>query len=181
MLDEAAMEQDSISIGNMFDTVGRRSFGPLILCIGLIALSPLSGIPTVPSIMGVLVTLIAVQLLIGRDYFWLPKKLLDRRIPSDKARKGIKFLRRPSRLVDRIIRPRLTVFTHDVGAFVIAIICVVIGVTMPPLELLPFVASAAGAALTLFGLALISHDGVVALVAMAATVGLAVMAVQHLL
>ena len=49
---------------------------------------------------------------------------------------------------------------------------VAIGATMPPLEILPFLATTAGAALTMFGLALIARDGLMALIGMAFTGGL---------
>lgn len=47
--------------------------------------------------------------------------------------------------------------------------CVLIAVAMPPMELVPFTATGAGAALTAFGLSLIAHDGLVALLAFAFT------------
>lgn len=54
--------------------IGRRSFGPLLLMAGLIILAPVVGdIPGVPSIMGVFIVLVSVQLLIGQEHFWLPK------------------------------------------------------------------------------------------------------------
>jgi hypothetical protein len=51
--------------------------------------------------------------------------------------------------------------------YVIASIALVIGAAQPFMELVPFSANGAGAALTAFGLALIAHDGLVALIAMA--------------
>lgn len=51
----------------------------------------------------------------------------------------------------------------------IASIALLIGLAQPFMELVPFSANGAGAALTAFGLALIARDGVVALVAMAFT------------
>ncbi len=49
------------------EAVGERSFGSILLLAGIITLTPLIGdIPGVPSIMGLIVFLIAIQLLIGR-------------------------------------------------------------------------------------------------------------------
>jgi hypothetical protein len=44
----------------------------LLLLASVALASPLSGIPGIPTSMGVLVLLIAGQLIVGRDYFWLP-------------------------------------------------------------------------------------------------------------
>ncbi|HEX3034414.1 MAG TPA: exopolysaccharide biosynthesis protein [Thermodesulfobacteriota bacterium] len=74
-------------------------------------------------------------------------------------------MRSPARFVDRLLRPRLTIFTHQTAAYVIAIVCVVIAAAMPVMELVPFSANVAGAALTAFGLSLIAHDGLLALLA----------------
>lgn len=172
---------EKVSIESLMDAVGRRSFGPLILLIGILALSPLSGIPTLPSILGILVFLIAGQLVIGREQFWLPKKFLNRELPGGATCKALDKMKPAGRFIDRILRPRLTAVTRHAGTSLIAIICALIGLTMPPLEILPFLASLAGLALTLFGLALIAHDGVVAIFAILATGGLIVVAVRQFL
>ncbi|MGQ0751395.1 MAG: exopolysaccharide biosynthesis protein, partial [Betaproteobacteria bacterium] len=51
------------------------------------------------------------------------------------------------------------------GTYVIAGVCVVIAGAMPVMEVVPFVANGAGAALTAFGLALVAHDGLLAILA----------------
>jgi hypothetical protein len=54
-----------------------------------------------------------------------------------------------------------------VSAFVadLPVVCIAIALTMPPLEILPFVASLSGAALTAFGLSLVAGDGLLGLIA----------------
>lgn len=170
-LKESSEKEGKVSIEAMMEAVGRRSFGPLILVVGLISMSPLSGIPTLPSIMGIMVALIAGQLLFGRDHFWLPQKILKRTIDHEKLCKALKKLRPGARFIDRFIHPRLCFMTQDLGGYVIAGICVVIGLTMPPLEILPFLATTAGFALTVFGLALIAHDGALAIAGVVMSVG----------
>lgn len=51
---------------------------------------------------------------------------------------------------------------------------------MPPMELIPFSANAAGAALTLFGLALVAHDGLLAWLGLALTAGVLALVVVNL-
>ncbi|MDQ8184093.1 exopolysaccharide biosynthesis protein [Pelagicoccus sp. SDUM812002] len=158
--------KSEVSIEQMMEAVGRRSFGPVILFFGLLAVTPLSGIPTIPSIIGILVTLISGQLLLGRKSFWLPQKLLSRSVPQDRFEKGLKKVRPAARFVDRFIRPRMGFMTGGIGTAVVAGFCVLIGATMPPLEIVPFLATTAGAALTAFGLSLIANDGLLAIIAM---------------
>jgi hypothetical protein len=172
LLDELwhSSEHDGkVSLGDLIESVGRRSFGPLLMLAGLIALSPLSGIPGMPTTVAVLVVVVAVQFMMGRDHFWLPQWLLARRVPHDKLCKALQLLRRPARFLDRFLRPRLAFMTHAAGVYAIAFLCVVIAATMPPLEVVPFAATSAGAALAMFGLSLIANDGLVAVIAILIT------------
>lgn len=168
-IEESTRDHDTVELGTLLDAVGRRSYGPLLMLTGLIAVSPLSGIPGVPSVIGVIVTVISAQLLIRRKHFWFPGWATRRSIARSKLDRALRWLRAPARVVDRIVRPRLVWLTHGVATYAIAALCLVIAVTMPPLEILPFTASAAGAALATFGLALVGRDGVMALIATAFT------------
>jgi hypothetical protein len=143
---------------------------------GLIVLAPLIGdIPGVPTIMALVVLLVAVQVLLGRQHLWLPQWLLDRSIASEKLARAIDWLRRPAGFVDRLLRPRLQRLTRRAGIYATAVLCIIIAAAMPPMELVPFSANAAGIALTALGLALIADDGLLAIgafVVSAGTIGL---------
>lgn len=168
VIEHAADEQSEVSFRDIYDAVGHRSFGPLLLVTGLIVLMPIVGdIPGVPTVMGAVVVLIAGQLLARRKQFWLPRRLLDASLSARKVCKGVSWLRKPAGPVDKAMRPRLTQFVTAPWTYVIAAIALVIGAAQPFMELVPFSANGAGAALTAFGLALIARDGLVALVAMA--------------
>jgi hypothetical protein len=172
-IDQATRDRETVPLSAMLDAVGRRAFGPLLLVAGLIALSPLSGIPGMPTSVAVLVTLIAVQLLLGKEIFWLPQWLLRRSVSRAKLAKALAWGRPPARFVDRLLRPRLKWLTSHMGAYLAAVLCILIAAAMPPLELLPFAASVAGAAVAAYGLALMTEDGLVALIALGVTLGAA--------
>ena len=181
-IDKAAHDEKHVSLGVILQAVGRRSFGPVVLVAGLVMFVPLIGdIPGVPSIMGVLVVLTAAQLLFRREHFWLPHWLLKHSVAQETLRKVLGWLRPPARFVDRLIRPRLTMFVQGAGLSVIAIACVVIAAATPAMELVPFSANGAGAALTAFGLSLVAHDGLLALLAFAFTAATCGLVVYNLL
>lgn len=180
-LSEAGDDPERITIGEMLDVVGRRSYGPLLMLPGLIVFSPLSGIPLVPTTMGAMVLLVAGQLLLGRSHCWLPGWLMKHSAPRGKFDKALGFLRPVARITDRLTRRRLSYFARDIAVRVIALICIVIAAAMPALELIPFSSSAAGAAFTAFGLGIMSEDGILVLVALALCVAVAVLAVRALL
>ena len=171
-MEEAAEGEQTVSMGQLVETVGTRSFGPLLLLIGLILVSPLSGIPGLPTTMGIAVFLIAIQMLVRKRHIWLPGWILRRKIKPQKLSKAARWMRRPARFVDRFVKHRLALLVDGPGSWPIALVCLVLAVTLPLLEPVPFAASSAGVALTCFGLARIAHDGVLVLIAYAATLGI---------
>lgn len=179
-LDEAATGQ-RVDVECMMDAVGRSSFGTLLLLGGLVTLSPLDIIPGIPTLIAVVVLLVCVQLLAGRRRFWLPAWVLRRSVSTQRFRRALEWLRKPARLADRLVRPRLTALASDAAVKLIAIGCIVVALAMPVMEMVPFSANLAGIALTAFGLAVNAHDGLLALIAFGATVaGVVVIASQLL-
>lgn len=169
---EADRDEGRISLDAILDAVGRRSFGPFILLAGVVTLTPLVGdIPGIPTLMGVLVVLSAGQLLVGRNHVWLPDWLLNRSVPEEKLEKALEWMRKPAGWIDRILRPRLTALVQGAGVYVIATVSLLIALALPPMELVPFSANGGGLALTALGLALIAHDGLMALVALIVMAG----------
>lgn len=165
-IDETTEGDDKVTMDDILDVVGRRSFGPMLLLAGVITAMPVVGdIPGVPGIMGVFVVLIAGQLLLRREHLWLPQWILNRSVEPDKISTALEWTYPVARFVDGWLKPRMTGLTHATGAYASAITCIVIGAAMPAMEVVPFSANFAGLALTAFGLALIVHDGLVALLA----------------
>lgn len=166
---EAGDEDRPVTLEEIIEAVGRRSFGPLLLLAGLVVFSPLSGIPGLPTVMALFVLLISAQLICRRRYFWLPRWLLNRRVSRKRFKQAVLFLRRPAVRVDRLLRPRLHFAVRHIGFAVILTLSVALALAMPMLEFLPFTSSVAGAMISLLGLALITHDGLLALLAMGVT------------
>lgn len=158
-LAEAGEPGKPINIECILEATGQRSFGALLLVPGLLVFSPLSGIPGLPTFFAIMVGLIATQLLIGRKHFWLPRWLLKRCASRSKYDRAIAFLKRPARTIDRLLRHRLTFLTDGVFVYINALLCLFIAATMPPLELIPFGNSVAGAALSFLGLGMMARDG----------------------
>jgi hypothetical protein len=182
LIGDVAEGKNDVSLDEILDVVGRRSFGPLLLVAGLITLAPIVGdIPGVPTLMAILVLLVAGEVLFRHEHFWLPGWLLNRSVAKDKLVRVLSWMRRPARFIDRLLRPRLTFFTGQAGITMIALVCVLIAFAMPLMEVIPFSANAAGLVLTAFGLALIAQDGMLALLAFSVTVLMAGFGAYYLL
>lgn len=173
-IEKSVGKSKDLSLGDVLDSVGHRSYGPLLLLAGLVMAAPGVGdIPGLPTGTGIFVALVAGQMIIGRNYLWLPRWLLKRKISAETICKAIGRLRKPARYVDRVIKPRLAGITYNSGRWGIALACLGIAVATPAMEVVLFSANAAGAALAAFGLSLMAHDGLLTLIAYAFTFGAA--------
>lgn len=167
-LADAGRRSADVSVADIQDTVGHRSFAPLLAAFGLIVISPAGAIPGVPTVYGVIVILLAGQILIGRKSLWLPSFVTCRAIESEKLQSGTEKIRPIAARVDRILRPRWTFLTQGPALYAIAAACVLLAATLPPLELVPWGAAVPAFAITVFALALMASDGVVAAIGYAA-------------
>lgn len=158
--------KDRVSVGDILEAVGKRSFGPVVLVAGLITIAPLIGdIPGIPTLLGMVVLLTLGQLMFRRHHIWLPNWITARNIQRDKLTKGLDWLHKPARILDKLTRPRLVFLVEGPGLYVMAALCIAVALAMPAMEIIPFSANGGGAALMAFGLAIIASDGVVALIA----------------
>ena len=171
-IDMAGKQQRHVSLETVMSAVGRRSFGPILLLAGLVIIAPVIGdIPGVPTLMGLLVALTAVQLLAGRRHIWLPRWLLGRSVQQERFAKVLKWLRPVARFLDRFTRPRLQWLTRRAGFYLVVVTALAIALATPVIETVPFSANLAGAAIIIFGLSLIARDGLLMLLALGFTVG----------
>ena len=171
---------DRVSVQEVVDAIGRRSFGPLLLVAGLLGMTPVAAVPGAPTIIAVLILLMSVQLLFGRKSVWLPRILLKLSVKADKLRRAVKVVRKPARFVDRLVKPRLQVLTGPTADRMVALACTVLALMTPPLELLPLVAFFPSAAVATFGLGLIARDGLLVLLGLTISAGVLGVAGYHL-
>lgn len=163
-LRELADEGD-VQIGHATEAFGSRSYGPFLVIVPLIDISPVGGIPGLPTAMALVVFLIAIQIVLGRKHLWLPGFIAKRTVSADKVRKVADKTRGVANFLDRWFHGRLPALTQ--GPFVRAAGVAIILMTfaVPPLELLPFATTAPMVAILAFGLALMVRDGVLMIIA----------------
>lgn len=148
-----------VSIGDIQRQIGQRSFGPFLFVPAIIEISPLGGIPGVPTLLAVIVSLFAIQMLFGREHFWMPGFLARRSVNGDKLETGLNKVRPVMRWLDKVIHPRLQWATSQSFVRALALLCLILATSVPPLELLPFASTVPFAAICLFGLGLTAKDG----------------------
>ncbi|QBX99516.1 exopolysaccharide biosynthesis protein [Rhodophyticola sp. CCM32] len=162
----ALCKTDRVSMGDLLAAFGATGFLPALLIPAVIVLSPLSGIPILPSICGMMIFLVACQMLGHRRSLWLPGWLRRRGISSHRLRSGIVRLRRPALWLDAHSGQRLRLLTRQPMLSILQLACALCGFAMPFLELVPFSSSLLAMAVCLMCLAMMTRDGLWALVAL---------------
>ncbi|MDH4572751.1 exopolysaccharide biosynthesis protein [Salinicola acroporae] len=164
------VEDETITLQDIVDTFNARGFGPVVLLPALIALLPTGGVPGVPSLCGIFIALMAIQLVFGRRSPWLPGTLAERGISHERWHRVTQRVRPWTRRIDRFLAPRLSWLMGDVTQRLLALLMVVLGLGMMPLELLPFAAAIPALAIVIMALGLTAGDGLMMLIGLAITV-----------
>lgn len=158
-LDELAANHDKVRVADVLDDFGARSFGPFIMIPAVLEITPVGGIPGVPTVLALFIALIAVQLLIGRDHVWMPQFVQRRAVGSKKLHKAVGKLKGMANFLDRHSKGRLEGLTKGTAIKLVAAVIIALCCTVPPLEFLPFASTIPMLAIAVLGLALTVRDG----------------------
>ncbi|MAN45439.1 MAG: exopolysaccharide biosynthesis protein [Alphaproteobacteria bacterium] len=163
-------DSEKVSIGEILDMYGDRSFGPVILLLGaLVVLPPIGAIPGLPMIVAAIIILFSLQIIFGADHIWIPNFIEKQSIKRDKLKEAEKNAKPVLKRLDRLITERLKWATGNVATYIAAIAVTLLALTLIPLELVPFAVAAPGVAIMVFGVALVAQDGALMLVGFAGT------------
>lgn len=158
-LEVAAATGNRLSIDEAIDTLGHRSHGPFIFMPALLELTPIGGVPGVPTLLSLTILIFAFQVVIGRNDLWLPERLEQVSAPKEKVQPALTKLRPIAARVDRWFPGRLPGMTRPFVQRVAAAMAMVLCFTVPPLEVVPFASSFPMAAIAMFGLSMTLKDG----------------------
>lgn len=163
---ESAVDGESVKIQTVINSLGHRSFASLILVFSLISTSPASAIPGLTATIAVIVFILVAQMVWGRESVWLPDFITARELSTEKLCRGIGWLRKPVRFVEKILKARLTFLFHRPWFWVPLLSILFLTMIMPFLELIPTSGSIASAVIALFAAGLLTRDGAVVMLSM---------------
>lgn len=149
----------NMTLREVMASVGRASYGPLLLIIGLFAISPATIIPGMTWLAAALMLLIAGQMALGMKHVWLPRWALDAKAPRSMVRLGVREAREWSLKIDGLLKPRLEFLARPPFVNVVAVLCIGSALISFPLGLIPFAPLAPGLAVVFFGLGMVARDG----------------------
>jgi hypothetical protein len=160
--------REPLLVEHVLEALGETAFLPVLIVLALIVVSPLSGIPLLPTTMGSIVALVALQMLAGRPRIWLPTVVRRRRLSAARLGAAMPRLRRLADRLDAAARDRMRLLVSPPFDALPKAACAVSGAAMPFLELVPFSSSILGVAIALFATSLLTRDGLFAVAATAA-------------
>jgi len=176
-------EAEHVVLGDLLEEAGHRSFGPVILMLGVVSVSPLTLVPGGNWLVAAVTLVFSVQILLGRSSPWLPPGLEAARFPR-RLVEATKASAAPlAHALDRMTAPRLTFLTDPPFIRVVALLAAVTAAITFPLSLFPLGPVLPGAAIILLGIGLTARDGVwlgLSMLALAGSVGLFVQVLQVL-
>ncbi len=169
-LKELAQENDSVSIGRVLEKLGNRGYAPFLIVPAALEISPIGGLPGIPTFLAFIIVLVAGQMFLGRTHLWLPELLRKRSLGSSKLTGTLKKIDPAIDKMDQwFSHERLSSLTQSPVTNLAALACILLAMTVPPLEFIPFASTAPMAAIALIGIALLVHDGWLMLAALTAS------------
>lgn len=153
-------------LSDLIAALGPRSFGVMLVLFGLPNLLP---VPGLPMVCGVIIGVVAYQMLTGKESLILPGWLGNRGLKRDDLVRVVSRAEPSLRMMERVMRPRLLALTDAKAQRLIGGILLVLAIAL--LAPIPFFGGIPpGIAVILLGLALTERDGLFVIFGACATV-----------
>lgn len=162
-----------ITLKEVVKALGPRSHYALLMVVAAAAATPLSGIPGVSALCGVMIALVALERIFRPGEVYVPDRLGRRSIDAARVRRVIDKARPVIDWVDAHTRPRWTGLFRAPLIYLPLVICALSGILMPFLELIPFTSSIVATGVLLISVALVTRDGLFAVLAVLPYLGIA--------
>ncbi len=172
LLDTIAAQASNHNVGDLRDVtvrdiiaaVGSRSYGALLLLLGVVSISPLTVLPGANWFVAAITLLVALQMTFSARHLWLPSALLDVHIHRASVEDSVARLRPAAHTLDALLKPRLTVLVEKPSMNLAGLLCAVAALATFPLGLVPLGPVVPGLAVSTIGLGLFFKDGLIVLV-----------------
>ena len=171
---------ETVTLGQLMKIVERRSFGAVILLLGLIAVSPLTIVPGATWAVAAVTLLFSMQLLFGLKHPMMSRNLLDLQMPRPALENFVNTARNLAHVADKLTAPRLGFLTRPPFVIGVALVCTIAALVTFPLGLIPLGPVLPGVSILLMGIGLTARDGVFLLLSTLAMAGAVLLVVRWL-
>ena len=149
-------DEEGISMSDLVTALGDRGFGLLFIILSLPSALPVPA-PGYSTPFGVMITILAIQMMVGRNFPWLPKWAAKRRIGRKMAERMIGTASGFFKRVEHLIKPRWGWVLARSGHLLAGLLII----TMACLMILPIPLTNTAPAMVIFviGVAMTEDDG----------------------
>jgi hypothetical protein len=158
---------ERVLFGDLIAAMRNRAFGVSFLLFGIPNCLPMP--PGIPVICGVIVALIAAQMVMGRDQLWLPRWLALRSFARKDLRRIVGRAEPWIQWLERFARPRLHLFADARSRRIIGVVGMILGLALvlpiPIIGNIPL-----GIPICILGLGIVERDGAIIIAGYVATV-----------
>jgi hypothetical protein len=154
----AAQPNERLTVGDILAVLQDRAFALLVVLLGLPNCLPMP--PPIPLVCGLLLALVAAQIIFGRPAPWMPTALRRRSVARADVERAVGRAIPIFKRLERFSRPRMTVFDTGLALRLVGVLLLVLAFGLlfapPVVGQIPL-----GIAVCLVGLGLVERDGFV--------------------
>jgi hypothetical protein len=154
-------EGERVTFRDILAGLRHRAFGFTLLIFALPCCLPMP--PGIPTVCGIALVIIAVNLMAARQRLWLPRTIADKSVARADLKRMLDRMDRHLTRLEKICKPRFTIVTEPVGKALIGIVIFALGIIM--ILPIPFVGNMPpGFAATLIAIGMTERDGLIVLI-----------------
>jgi hypothetical protein len=160
-------ESESVSVAEIIDALDARSFGLAVLLFSLPSVVPMP--PGIPTVVGIILLIVSVQMVFGREDLWLPGILSKRTFPRKSLVGAFEGLAPRLAWLERLMKPRLLFMTGKLGTILIGVVVLIMAIVLI-LPLPPGGNFPPALACAVLGMGLVQRDGFVVLLGLVGSI-----------
>jgi hypothetical protein len=168
-------ETQRVTFREILTDLKHRAFGFALLIFALPCALPMP--PGVPTICGIAIVIIALNLITARQRLWLPSAIADKSVSRADLKRVVDHVAPYLERLEKVCKPRLPIVTDSVGKVLIGIVILALGLIM--ILPIPFLGNMPpGFAASVIAIGMTERDGLVVLIGtVASAVAIAVASV----
>jgi len=151
-------DHSTISIAEILDHLNNRGFGPLLAILGFFVIV-IGAIPLVPSLVSLVIIFLNLQMLIGKKYPWLPKRIMNLKMDKSKIEHGIQFIKPVSKKIHPMLKMRWLFLFNRISEIITSITCIILAAVIVVTGFIPLLPTLLALPIILFGVGYMARDG----------------------
>ena len=154
-------ESDRVTFGEILTELKHRAAGFTLLIFALPCCLPMP--PGIPTVCGIAIVIIALNLIAARQRLWLPSAIANKSVGRADLKRMVDRVAPLLERLEKVCKPRFPIVTDPVGKILIGIVIFALGFVM--ILPIPFLGNMPpGFAATVIAIGMTERDGLVVLI-----------------